>query len=115
MNKIIDKDSLTFVKDPNFVKFVELYFGKGAKVTYVRDWKSNSELGLEPILKIVYIHLPTGTTDFSKNQDILYKFIDLMREMKDYPINLVIDIMMSSQEDFINHELNKQSEVEKIL
>ena len=95
------KDTTAFVDDPNFKKFVELFFGEGTKITYRQEWyESYTE---EPALKILYIHTPH--LEAEKANDTLFKFVELMAEMKDYPINLIVDVIHCSQEDYLKREL----------
>ena len=94
-------DTTAFVDDPNFKKFVELFFGEGTETTYRQEWfESYTE---EPALKILYIHTPH--LEAEKANQILFKFIELMDEMKDYPINLIVDVIHCSQEDYLKREL----------
>jgi len=96
----VDKDTSAFVDDPNFKKFVELFFGVGTKTTYRREWVDN--YGDEPVQKILLIHVP-GMPAIEANERLV-KFYELMLEMKDYPINLIIDVINTSQEDYIKNQ-----------
>jgi hypothetical protein len=99
-------DTNTFVDDPNFKKFVELYFGEGTKTTYRQEWfESYTE---EPAMKILYIHTPH--LEPPEANQILFKFIELMHEMKDYPINLIVDILPITQEAYMERELSMKNE-----
>jgi hypothetical protein len=99
-------DTTAFVNDPNFKKFVELFFGEGTKITYRQEWVHN--FGDEPAIKILLIHTPTMADD--KANAILQEFVKVMDEMKDYPINLIIDTTLQSQEQYMETELEIKGE-----
>lgn len=99
---------MAFVSDPNFTKFIELFFGEGIKTTFRHEWGEN--FGDEPAQKVLLIHVPgMGPSDAN---DRLVKFWGLMGEMKDYPINLIIDTSYMSQEQYLEANTTKIEKVE---
>lgn len=100
----VDKDSSAFVNDPNFTKFIGLYFGDGTKITFRQEWVESFEDG--PAQKILLVHVPH--LSISDGNARLVKFWELMGEMKDYPMNLIIDTNYSTQEDYLINETNRK-------
>jgi len=122
MQPFIMIDNTAFVKDPNFKKLVELYFGEGTKFTLLEEWNKSYEEN--PISKVLYIHVteekhPPNTVTHSptaRNTSRLTDFWELMREMQDYPVNLIIDTTYETQEEFITNYMNqKESETVKCV
>lgn len=98
-------DATAFVTDSNFKKFVELFFGDGTLTTYRTEWFESYQE--EPALKILLIHVPG--MEQNKAHAILLEFCKVMEEMKDYPINLIIDVDYMSQKEYMEMQLNSTS------
>jgi hypothetical protein len=99
-------DTTSFVQDPNFLKFVRLYFGEETKITFIQEW--SQLVSGEPLIKVLLIHVPHWKDDMSKTNDLyerLMMFINLMATMKDYPINLIVDTTIEGQEEYMKRRL----------
>lgn len=120
IRRFVVADNTAFTEDPSFKKLVELYFGEGTKFTLLKEWVEY--YNEEPISSILYIHVkyadpPDSVTPYSPtaiNQEKLMAFCELMKEMKDYPINMIIDTIYESQEEFLARQTSMARPSERV-
>jgi hypothetical protein len=104
-------DATSFVQDPNFLKFVKLYFGEETKITFVQEWPDY--VTGEPLVKVLLIHVPhwkEAMTKTKEGYERLMMFINLMATMKDYPINLIVDTTIEGQEAYMKRQSEEKDE-----